>query len=67
MNTSKDSFHDINPGDRVTFRLRDGRIAAANVNPLLIFDTHVVVNRGTCGTVVDPVNYIGHKTPKSKH
>ena len=50
--------------DRVTYRRPDGRIAAGTVNPLLVFPSHVVLNIGNNGIVIDEHNIVGvrHKT-----
>lgn len=58
-------FQGIGRGARVTFRAsRPGHPRhhlTAKVNPLLIFDTHVVVMHGTFGTVVNHDNYVSHR------
>lgn len=63
MNT----FKGIKAGDRVAFWVKIGlplggkpemRRCNGKVNPLLIFEDHVVVNHGSCGTVVDESNLI---------
>lgn len=54
----KPSFKNIRKGDRVYFRLPDGRVTWSKPNSLLIFDDHVVVMRGHCGTVVDAGNFV---------
>ncbi len=62
-------FMGIEAGDRVTFRMYAGRglkgpeykPKTAMVNPLLIFEDHVVVNHGAMGQVVNTTNYISHK------
>lgn len=38
--------------------IRDYKVVQAKVNPLLIFEDHVVANYGSCGTVVDKENFI---------
>lgn len=60
-------FQGIQSGDLITFWKYSGRglkgpeykITTAKVNPLLIFDSHVVVGGG-CGQVVNMDNYIKH-------
>lgn len=52
------TFKNIHRGQRVYFRLPDGTETWSFPNPLLIFDTHVVVKRGMFGTVVDERNFI---------
>lgn len=54
------SFMGIKAGATVRFTLRD-REYKAKVNPLLIFENHVMVNYGLCGTYVDSNNYVSHK------
>ena len=61
------SYKGIKPGDRVKFKQYAGmglkgpeyKEAVAKVNPLLIFDEHVVVNYGNNGQVVNAKNFIG--------
>lgn len=64
------SYKGIKPGDKIKFKQYAGlglkgpeyRDAVAKVNPLLIFDEHVVVNvGGKHGTpqVVDGSNFVG--------
>jgi hypothetical protein len=66
------AFQNIKAGDRVRFAIRapTGPILShitAKVNPLLIFDHHVVVNHGNNGTVVDSRNFLCIiKTHRSK-
>lgn len=60
-----ESFQGIKPGDKVTFRDRSGREHTAKVNPLLIFATHVVVNYGNFGEIVDRANYVDRKPGSS--
>jgi len=60
------TFKDIKAGDKITFNSYAGRglkgpeykRKTAKVNPLLIFENHVVVNYGTFGQVVDQGNFI---------
>lgn len=66
------TFKGIIAGDRVKFRVCNGRsikngkvvqdyaVRTAKVNPLLLFEDHVVVYHGTFGQVVDSDNYLGH-------
>lgn len=62
------TFKGIKAGDRVTCLVYNGmgrggpeyKEKTAKVNPLLIFETHVVVNIGTFGQVVNDGNYIRH-------
>lgn len=37
---------------------KEYQVRTAKVNPLLVFEDHVVVNRGNNGTVVDRSNFI---------
>jgi hypothetical protein len=67
------NFKGIQPGAKVTFQRYNGlqlvhgavvstwKKTTAKVNPILIFSTHVVVNHGNNGQVVDENNYISHK------
>ncbi len=65
------SFKNIQAGDRITFFCPNGITIqhgvgsvqqyskkTAKVNPLLIFEDHVVVNWGNNGAVVDEENFI---------
>jgi hypothetical protein len=64
------SFHDIKPGQRIRFTVHEGlrldrgrlvpvvKTVTRKVNPLLIFETHVVCNYGHFGTVVDESNFV---------
>lgn len=52
------SFQNISKGNTVVFVDRFGSERRAKVNPLLIFPTHVVVNYGTNGTVVNESNFV---------
>lgn len=68
------SFKGITAGSRVTFMQNNGlrinwhngrtmpdrKKVTAKVNPLLIFETHVVVGGGM-GQVVNEENYVSHK------
>lgn len=56
---------DVNPGDRVTIRLPNGRIAAGNVIPLLLFREHCVLKLGNNGTIADARNIIGVKRQRN--
>lgn len=58
------SFQGIQPGDRVRFTTPQGQVRSGKAQPLLIFESHVVVNcGGAYGTpaVVNIVNYLSHK------
>ena len=57
---------EVRAGDRVTIRRPDGRIAAGNVNPLLIFPTHCVLNLGNNGTIADASNIVGVRRARAK-
>ncbi len=65
-----DPFMGIQRGAKVTFTVRRPGVGylrdvkTARVNPLLIFDTHVCVCYGSCGTVVNADNYLRHEQPK---
>ncbi len=65
------SFNNLKPNQRITFRIPNGlrltkngqveqeyKTVSAKVNPLLIFETHVVANYGPCGQVVDSENFV---------
>lgn len=56
-----ETFKGIRAGDTVWYRDRNGLTKKAKVNPLLIFENHVMLNAGTFGTYVDEQNYVKHK------
>lgn len=55
-----ETFKGIQAGDTVWYKDRHGKVQKAKVNRLLIFENHVMVNAGTCGTLVDESNYVRH-------
>lgn len=67
------SFKNIRTGDRVVFLAYNGmgpngpefKEVNGRVNPLLIFEDHVVVNHGNNGHVVNADNYIRHRNTRS--
>lgn len=64
------AFNNLKPNQRITFRIPNGlaikngkvvqeyKRVSAKVNPMLIFETHVVANYGHFGQVVDSQNFI---------
>lgn len=51
------TYKNLNPGDSVRFKYRDGE-KSAPVLRMLTFDDHVVVKFGSCGHVVDDNNFV---------
>jgi hypothetical protein len=69
------NYKGIRAGDYVTYAHRSGtnldgspviRTRTAKVNPMLIFERHVVVNCSLFGEVVNDSNYIKHSSRRSK-
>ena len=66
------AYRNIKRGDRIRFKTQEGlqldrktgrlmpviKTVTAKVNPLLIFETHVVCNYGHFGTVVNDSNFV---------
>ena len=67
-------YRNLKPNQKISFKISNGlrlnkrgqivqdyKIVSAKVNPLLIFEDHVVANYGHCGTVVDDSNFVSAK------
>lgn len=72
-NKHKMNYRNLKPNQKIRFKIPNGqrldfktgqiiqeyKTVSAKVNPLLIFEDHIVANYGVFGTVVDDSNFVG--------